>query len=193
MAKYYYNRYYASYHQDYTTEYYYVESSWDTYSTHKWAMQTAEAINGFRDAYTFNEITGFTILPRDYTNYSSTWTYTGGGLSIDRESWYETAWDPYQRTGNKDNAKKTAIQNSREVPSGGYYYQGSFIDTLIAEDGTYPNNGRAGSYWYVKGAKATNMSVNIGGVWKDADPYVLVNGIWKTVDVSTNISGTWKS
>ena len=30
--------------------------------------------------------------------------------------------------------------------------KGDYIETLIAEDGTYPNDGVSGSYWYTKGA-----------------------------------------
>lgn len=30
--------------------------------------------------------------------------------------------------------------------------KGDYIETLIAEDGTYPDNGVSGSYWYTKGA-----------------------------------------
>lgn len=29
--------------------------------------------------------------------------------------------------------------------------RGSYVDTIQAEDGTYPDNGASGSYWYVKG------------------------------------------
>lgn len=31
-----------------------------------------------------------------------------------------------------------------------YYTRGSYIETLVAEDGTYPDDGKSGSYWYVK-------------------------------------------
>lgn len=34
------------------------------------------------------------------------------------------------------------------------YYRGDYIKTIIAEDGTYPNNGHDYDYWYVKGDRA---------------------------------------
>lgn len=41
----------------------------------------------------------------------------------------------------------------------------------------------------------TNMSVNIGGLWKSVvNEYVNVTGTWKpVVAVYTNVSGVWKS
>lgn len=32
----------------------------------------------------------------------------------------------------------------------GYYSRGSFRETIIADDGAYPRDGRQGSYWYVR-------------------------------------------
>ena len=34
------------------------------------------------------------------------------------------------------------------------YSKGAYIETVIADDGTYPANGMSGGYWYVKGALA---------------------------------------
>lgn len=54
--------------------------------------------------------------------------------------------------------------------------KGQFLETVTAEDGTYPDNGISGSYWYVKTGKAfpsiklkyndTILSIG-GGYWKD--------------------------
>ncbi|CAK7080768.1 hypothetical protein [Tissierella sp.] len=40
--------------------------------------------------------------------------------------------------------------------------KGSFIEEIVAEDGTYPNDGKLGSYWYVKGGLA-NTPPTISG------------------------------
>lgn len=48
--------------------------------------------------------------------------------------------------------------------------QGDYLATLIAEDGTYPDNGKSGSYWYVKGALAfPQLEFKIDGVLKTAE------------------------
>lgn len=60
----------------------------------------------------------------------------------------------------------------------GTYYEkvrGSYIDTIQAEDGTYPNNGMKGSYWYVKrdlanrGPVISGSDYNMGAKVEDFD------------------------
>lgn len=79
--------------------------------------------------------------------------YTGGGSSITR----------YSVSGNRlEWADGTLEYNDP------YYTRGTFVDYVIAEDGTYPNDDYSGSYWYVKGPLAqipTNLVPNGGESW----------------------------
>lgn len=65
------------------------------------------------------------------------------------------------------------------------YSRGSFIDTIIAEDGTYPDNGRVGTtYWYIKRNKAfPDFKVKADGQLRTAEEgWVKVNGILRPIE-----------
>lgn len=75
------------------------------------------------------------------------------------------------------------------------YQKGTYITTIIAEDGTYPDNGESGDYWYVKTDKVfPELQVNINGTWRTAESgWVNINGTWREISgVWANINGIWK-
>lgn len=64
------------------------------------------------------------------------------------------------------------------------YNKGNLIETIKAEEGSYPLNGLySDGYWYIKGDKATiPINTNINGDWKESETaYVNVNGVWKEI------------
>lgn len=73
------------------------------------------------------------------------------------------------------------------------YTRGSYVDTILAEDGTYPDNGRVGtSYWYIKRDKAfPELKVKINGQIKTSDEgWVKVNGVLRPIEqIWTKIGG----
>lgn len=58
------------------------------------------------------------------------------------------------------------------------YNKGAYVDTIIAEQGTYPANGISGSYWYVLGKRAfPDFKTRQGGQLKSSvDGWVRVDG-----------------
>lgn len=65
------------------------------------------------------------------------------------------------------------------------YSRGSFIDTIIAEDGTYPDNGRVGTtYWYIKGNKAfPDFKVKANDQLRTAEEgWVKINGVLRPIE-----------
>lgn len=60
----------------------------------------------------------------------------------------------------------------------------NFIEIVVAEDGTYPDNGALGEYWYVKGEKAApEIAFNINGAIKEMDSgWVNINGELREID-----------
>jgi len=77
--------------------------------------------------------------------------------------------------------------------------KGSFVETIIAEDGLYPNNGVSGSYWYIKttlaesatltlpnGGETLNEGFNITWTLSSA-------GLKTKIELSTDNGNTWKT
>lgn len=69
--------------------------------------------------------------------------------------------------------------------------KGSFIETIVAEERAYPNDGIQGNYWYVKKGKAgLNLYPRIGGQVKQVEGGKVriggelkdVLGIWTRID-----------
>ena len=65
-------------------------------------------------------------------------------------------------------------------------YKGDFIEEVIAEYGTYPNDGEQGGYWYVAVGPAwiaPNLKMNINGALKSyKDGWVKVDGALKRIN-----------
>lgn len=74
-----------------------------------------------------------------------------------------------------------------------YYIADAYIDEVLAEDGTYPDNGVDGThtYYYVKDRRAIEFYARTGGAWKANTPYVRVNGVWRPADVKPRVNGAW--
>lgn len=74
--------------------------------------------------------------------------------------------------------------------------KGSYIETIVAEDGTYPDDGlHSDGYWYVKkGLAVPQLKINVDGVWKAiSECLVNIDGVWRNVfSAQININGVWK-
>ena len=73
--------------------------------------------------------------------------------------------------------------------------KGSFIEIVIAEDGTYPINGKLGNYWYVrKGLAFPEFIMKIDGQLKTSENgWVKVDEQLKTIDkMWTKVDGQLK-
>lgn len=87
---------------------------------------------------------------------------------------------------------KTASQNTQGDAAGPLH-----TSNIIAEDGTYPANGKhTDSYWYIRrGVALVNpaLSVNIDGAWSTYDDgWVNIDSVWRQIDtIHVNIDGTW--
>ncbi|MHC8516768.1 fibronectin type III domain-containing protein [Sporosarcina sp. ITBMC105] len=77
------------------------------------------------------------------------------------------------------------------------YRKGSFIEHIVAEEGTYPDNGSSGGYWYVKERPAQNPSYlipNGGESWNGVKSIgwdVPAQGLNYKVELSLNNGQTW--
>lgn len=70
---------------------------------------------------------------------------------------------------------------------------GTYIADLIAEDGTYPDDGKhTDGYYYVKQGVYSGAYVKVGGVWRPGEVYVKVNGVWIESNLYAKIDGVWK-
>lgn len=74
------------------------------------------------------------------------------------------------------------------------YIAGEFVDELIAEDGTYPDDGYNASdgYYYVKGRMAIQFFAQVSGAWVETQPRARIGGAWTEVDVHPRVGGAWK-
>lgn len=64
------------------------------------------------------------------------------------------------------------------------YYRGSYVDTIVAEDGTYPDAGRVGTtYWYVKQGRAfPPLKIKVDGQLRESvDGWAKVDGVLKQI------------
>ena len=69
---------------------------------------------------------------------------------------------------------------------------GTYIGEVIAEDGTYPDEGvGTDGYWYVKDRVAIEFKARVSGAWVATEPYVRVNGVWVKADVHPRVNGAW--
>lgn len=76
------------------------------------------------------------------------------------------------------------------------YAPGSYIGEVVAEDGTYPNNGlHSDGYYYIKDRQAfPEMWVNINGTNRKAEAgWVNVNGTWRSIEeIYVKVNGVWR-
>lgn len=157
--------------------------------------------------YTFDSSTGHFKLWGSGTIYpgSGGFVYSGGGSSVTRYAfgsgssryvYYATLGvrEAYTKIVPDQLAGTTyagySAYTSGAVNSDGYYYvrgssytstryyRGSYIDTIVAEDGTYPADGRSGSYWYVRRDRAfPDLAVKVNSqLGTSIDGWVKVSG-----------------
>lgn len=204
MAKYYYKRYTAlvsSYSNkkrtSYTGDQYFTimkpKTTWPLYRE-----------TGASDQLTLNSATGFVCsgtaisatqgLSHQYGYFTIAsptlaWNF---GLDLSGVDGQWTNWQTicdYPGYGNRAGLmysveKWTATTN---------YKAGTYVDEVIAEDGTYPNNGRyaADGYYYIKDRMAIQFFMRTGGAWNAATTYVRTNGIWTPAEIRPRVNGAW--
>lgn len=73
------------------------------------------------------------------------------------------------------------------------YVAGELVEEIIAEDGTYPNDGynAADGYYYVKDRMAIQFFTRINGAWVDTHPSARIGGAWTELDIRPRVSGAW--
>lgn len=71
--------------------------------------------------------------------------------------------------------------------------RGDYIDEVIAEDGTYPDDGYNANdgYYYVKDRLAVQFYTRINGAWVETQTNVRVNGTYIAAEVHARIDGAW--
>ena len=151
---------------------------------------TFEVITGVCRNYTFDNVNGFSAAG-DIFNYTDA---VEGDIVYKVES--QISMIEYE-------IGETDIKNFYVYISGygcdydTIYSKGELIEEgIIAEDGTYPDNGRhTDGYWYVKGALvAPNIPVKVNSKWHNSESFVKVNGTWKQVtEAFVKIDGEWET
>lgn len=124
--------------------------------------------------------------------------YEARGSSLYRVDYRGTSSETGNQRGSYSHStsgRSISYRLHNQVNSDGYwwmrgnasttYTRGSFIDTVIAEDGTFPDNGRVGAtYWYIKRNKAfPDFKVKANGQLRTAEEgWVKVNGILRPIE-----------
>ena len=153
---------------------------------------------GIYSGYTFDNNTGmFTgVVGRyDYSEIvpEGVYIYAPRGYKFPSRTNINCRYTSSEGTGDKAGGwvvdheiKYEPIQKERK---------GIYIKDVIAEYGSLPSDGKhTDGYWYVFVKMASDLKVNVGGVWKDTPTgYVNVNGVWKPQsEFKVNVSGIYK-
>lgn len=139
MAKYYYNKYLIA------TATRYNEASWGS------DYNTSSNVQGYYRYYGFNNVTNAYYNIGSPVGNIQTWTgdvfYYSAGSFVERHVVTSNAdWTSRVR-GNR------AYKYTNDSTTYLEYSRGSLIESnIIAENGTYPTNGRSGGYWWVRGS-----------------------------------------
>lgn len=142
MAKYYYEKYSIN-----TT---YGEGSWS--SVNNWvagAYLPGSTGNSYYASYEFSATSGYIGQQKLAKNTPPCFMVSGSRVTEILSSTFVDYGSTYHQSRYKD--RVTLSQT-----------KGSLIDIVMAENGTYPNNGISGGYWYVKGGLA-NTAPTISG------------------------------
>lgn len=139
-----------------------------------------------------------------YAEYPEMWGYESynliGNISVN---------NPYNRITPSDDTKIYLMVGgklTRRWYSNGYAYRdeaevdynlikGALVETIVAEDGIYPNDGISGDYWYVKkGLAFPELKIKIDGQLKISENgWVKVDNQLKTIDkIWTEVDGQLK-
>lgn len=96
--------------------------------------------------------------------------------------------------GHEYNAITNLIENK-----GTGYNKGTYIETVQAEDGVYPNNGVSGDYWYTKTLVAETAIITAQNGGETVDKIYNITwtastiGMTFDIELSKNNGQTWKS
>ncbi|NLY09355.1 MAG: hypothetical protein GXZ11_05590 [Tissierellia bacterium] len=122
-----------------------------------------------RAGYIINQSTGKAELTGAYIDSSTTATrYTlgnNGGVT----KFYLIGYATHKSEGTIRSSSKTV------------YSEGEYIDTVVAEENTYPLDGKSGDYWYVRDVQLGLCLNNDSAVKMAKEVYYNDNGTIKTV------------
>lgn len=179
MSKFYYKKYNIGYSYTYSNQrdasYGYIIRNWNS----KWVMYTG---------YNWSSSRGFYGTGQSIT--------CGFRYNSSPHGWYvitptAVAQDNYESHGEDEWFDKKKICDSTAIER-----SGTFVADIIAEEGTYPANGKhSDGYWYIKGKQvAPNVYAKVNGVWKSTNTmYIVVSGLQKEVDgLWVNLNGVWR-
>lgn len=146
------------------------------------------SISGY-PSYSYDSSTGVVTMTGTISSTTNGTRYSGGGSGVTREDTDAVGWSSVSYT-------------SVLISSGGSgYTRGSYIGQVIAEDGTYPNNGRFNDdgFWYERIRLATPPTVTSpnGGETFDASHTITwtnsQTGLRYRVQLSLNNGSTWST
>lgn len=204
MARYYYDKYSVTSSTSYQWSKYAMENVYFNKVVDTWNA-SHNSVDVW-PSYTFNSKTGvFTSSGAMFTIYKggsgsgwvasgNTATHWSSGSTYMAATMYQSYLSS-QEVGSLVGTEWGSYyaHESGAVNSDGYYwvrgnsstsyYRGSYIETIAAELGTYPSNGRSGSYWYVLGGRAfPDFKIRQNGQLKSSvDGWVRVNGQLKQI------------
>lgn len=136
----------------------------------------------------------------DYSFNTTTGVVSTAGTFIDTSSGSVYVVNSNVLTQKTVTGGQTALTTFESFYSGDYYTQGSLIGQVIAEDGTYPTNGRhTDGFWYVRRVDATSPTLISPNGGELVNESVLVQwtnartGLKTRIDVSFNNGSTWST
>lgn len=196
MSKYYYNRYYAnSSYSNFRNPKGYIEQSSVYREGKQYDSYYLPSGSWKRDLPLFNYSSQY---PGFWDNGEGPY-YSGNVLQNIN---FDNDWVLYSCSYDHTYVRRLTIRNYvyapwttfTEVISTQYcdydtsYSQASYIDTVIAEHGTYPSNGYSGGYWYVIGAAYNPPTTPTTILVNDGAP--IFEGTSFTVSCSTVANAT---
>ncbi len=173
MARYYYERYRV---KSSTSSYYVQGSGWTLNNAGTWTDDDS-SLTGYA-SYSFSSSSGYSPSGTQYSGKVSTMPSTF--YQVDATTVYR--WQVTNQGGGNYYVKIDEQEATRQTSTS--YSRGTYVDTIIAEDGTYPDNGRVGTtYWYVKKGRAfPELAAKVDGQVKQGiDGWVKVGGELKRI------------
>jgi len=172
----------------------YINKSWDGYAyTYVYVDRTVGNSYTAGYGYTFSETSGVTLTDTIYLDWRNDdravpETYFVYGS-------YETTRRLYYIRSNTIKYDGIRYYKVDYANINRTYSKGAFIETVVAEDGTYPDNGVSGSYWYVKvGLAFPSFNIKIDGTLRETiGGGVKINGVIRNIDtISLKVNGVIK-
>lgn len=200
MVKYIYEKYNSNYSSGTTTTY--TENSFGAWSAYE-SKDSNAAFYG-HSSYGFSSSSGLYTVGSEQTYYTNATYYRGSSTSI-------TEYQIFDSSGGTAQYRYRTKTATKSTSSYGNYSKGSYIGQVIAENGTYPSNGRHSpdGYWYVRRFEATPPTVtspNGGESWDATETITWTNSqtelrykieltvdngeSWTTLNASTSTDAT---